>query len=160
MKISHQFLTGLSFGLTSGVITTLGLMVGLFAGTHSRMVVIGGIFMIAIADALSDAVGIHVSEESEGTHSSRELWVSAAFTFLTKFIFALTFAVPVLLFPLTFAVATAVVWGLFLLGIFSFYLAKARKTEPWGVILEHLAVALLVIVITYYLGSWIAATLG
>ena len=35
--------TGVSFGLTSGVITTLGLMVGLYSGTHSRTVVIGGI---------------------------------------------------------------------------------------------------------------------
>jgi hypothetical protein len=45
MKLS--FKTGLSFGLTSGVITTLGLMVGLHSGTHSRTVVIGGIVTIA-----------------------------------------------------------------------------------------------------------------
>ena len=31
---------GFSFGLTSGVITTLGLMVGLHAGTHSKSVVL------------------------------------------------------------------------------------------------------------------------
>ena len=49
MKAS--FKTGLSFGLTSGVITTLGLMVGLHSGTHSRTVVIDGILTIAIADA-------------------------------------------------------------------------------------------------------------
>jgi len=53
MKAS--FKTGLSFGLTSGVITTLRLMVGLHSGTRSRTVVIGGILTIAIADAMSDA---------------------------------------------------------------------------------------------------------
>lgn len=53
--------TGISFGLTSGVITTLGLMAGLYSGTHSRAIVIGGILTIAIADAMSDALGIHVS---------------------------------------------------------------------------------------------------
>ena len=37
------WLGGLSFGLTSGVITTLGLMVGLRSGTGSRIAVIGGI---------------------------------------------------------------------------------------------------------------------
>ena len=46
---------GVSFGLTSGTITTLGLMVGLYSGTQSRLVVLGGIVTIAIADALSDA---------------------------------------------------------------------------------------------------------
>jgi vacuolar iron transporter family protein len=54
---------GLSFGLTSGVITTLGLIVGLHAGTHSRAAVLGGIFTIAIADSLFDALGIHLAEE-------------------------------------------------------------------------------------------------
>ena len=49
--------TGISFGLTSAVITTLGLMVGLNSGTHSQIVVLGGIITIAIADAFSDALG-------------------------------------------------------------------------------------------------------
>ena len=62
MKISIR--KGLGFGLTSGVITTLGLLVGLNAGTHSKKIVLGGILLIAIADALSDALGIHISEEA------------------------------------------------------------------------------------------------
>lgn len=68
--------TGASFGLTSGVITTLGLMIGLNAGTHSVPVVVGGILTIAIADALSDALGIHIAEESKNSHSAREIWLA------------------------------------------------------------------------------------
>lgn len=64
-------MTGLSFGLTSGVITTLGLIVGLHAGTHSRMVVIGGILTVAVSDAMSDALGIHISEEAKKRGSAR-----------------------------------------------------------------------------------------
>jgi len=67
---------GLSFGLTSGVITTLGMMVGLNASTGSRIAIIGGIMAIAVADAFSDAVGIHIAEESENRHSEREIWES------------------------------------------------------------------------------------
>jgi hypothetical protein len=48
--------TGITFGLTSGTITTQGLMIGLYSGTNSRGVVIGGILTIAIADSLSDAL--------------------------------------------------------------------------------------------------------
>ena len=51
---------GFGFWLTSGVITTLGMMVGLNASTGSRTAVIGGIIAIAIADAFSDAVGMHI----------------------------------------------------------------------------------------------------
>ena len=54
--MKHQLKVGLSFGLTSAIITTLSLMVGLISGTESKMVVIGGILTIAIADAFSDAL--------------------------------------------------------------------------------------------------------
>ena len=54
--MNHSVKTGFSFGFTSAIITTLGLMVGLNAGTHSRLVVLGGILTIAIADAFSDAL--------------------------------------------------------------------------------------------------------
>ena len=67
--MEHSFRVGMSFGLTSGIITTLGLIVGLHSGTHSKLAVIGGILTIAMADAFSDALGIHVSEESEATHT-------------------------------------------------------------------------------------------
>ncbi len=96
--MKHSLKIGISFGLTSGIITTLGLIVGLHSGTHSRLIVIGGILIIAIADAFSDALGIHISEESENKHDTKEIWESTIFTFLSKFVFALTFIAPFLLF--------------------------------------------------------------
>ncbi len=156
----HSLKTGLSFGLTSGIITTLGLMVGLHSGTHSKLVVIGGILTIAIADAFSDALGIHISEESENKHTTKEIWQSTIYTFLFKFGFALTFIVPVLLLQLSTAIIISVVWGLSLLGFFSFYIAKDQKTKPWKVVMEHLIIALVVIVITHYIGDWVYSTFG
>ena len=142
--------------MTSGIITTLGLMVGLHSGTHSKIVVIGGVLMIAIADAFSDALGIHISEESENKHSTKEIWESTIATFLTKLIFASTFIIPVLLFQLTTAIIVSVIWGLSLMTIFSFYMAKQQKEKPWRAIIEHIVIALLVIVLTHYLGDWIS----
>lgn len=152
----HSLKTGFSFGLTSGIITTLGLMVGLHSGTHSKIVVIGGVLMIAIADAFSDALGIHISEESENKHSTKEIWESTVATFLTKLIFASTFIIPVLLFPLTTAIIISVIWGLSLMTIFSFYLAKQQNEKPWRVILEHFIIAFAVIIITHFVGDWVA----
>lgn len=158
--IRHSFKTGLSFGLTSGIITTLGLMVGLHSGTHSKLVVIGGILTIAVADAFSDALGIHISEESENQHTSKEIWEATFSTFWSKFVFALTFIIPLLLLPLSKAVLVSVIWGLSLLGIFSFYLARERKVKPWRVITEHLVIAVIVIFITHYIGDWIGSMFG
>ncbi len=157
-KSSHSIEIGFGFGVTSGVITTLGLMIGLNAGTHSRLAVIGGILTIAIADAFSDAFGIHMSEESESVHTEKEIWTTTLFTFLFKFIFGATFLVPVLLFELDTAVMASIAWGLFLLSIFSFYVARKEGINPIHVVGEHLLIAILVIYITNFVGSWIAAT--
>jgi len=99
--MKQSLMTGFSFGLTCGVITPLGLMVGLNAGTHSRLAVIGGIVTIAVADALSDALGIHVAEESKNNGSVSEVWESTIAALLAKFLTALTFVVPVLLLAYT-----------------------------------------------------------
>lgn len=152
--------TGFSFGITSGIITTLGLITGLHAGTHSKTVIIGGILTIAIADAFSDALGIHVSEESENKHTAKDIWLSTVSTFLAKFIFTMTFVVPILLLPLTTALIVSTIWGLSLLGIVSFYLAKQQRAEPWKVIGEHLLIALMVIGATHYAGEWIGTVFG
>ena len=154
--MKHSLKVGFSFGVTSGIITTLGLMVGLQSGTHSKSVVIGGILTIAIADAFSDALGIHVSEESENKHTAKQIWTSTIATFLSKFIFALTFLIPLLLFELPTAIIISIIWGLSVLCLLSYKIATEQKANPWKVIAEHLAIALVVIILTHYLGDWIA----
>ncbi|MBW1741376.1 MAG: hypothetical protein JRJ42_09640 [Deltaproteobacteria bacterium] len=148
---------GLGFGLTSGVITTLGMMVGLSASTQSRLAVIGGIIAIAIADAFSDAVGIHISEESENRHSPKEIWEATFSTFTFKFLIALSFTVPVLLFQLYVAIGVSIIWGLSLIIIFSYHMATQQGVKPYKVILEHVTIVVLVIIITHYVGKWVGA---
>lgn len=158
--MKHSLKVGFSFGLTSAIITTLGLMVGLYSSTRSELAVIGGILTIAVADAFSDALGIHISEESENKHTTKEIWESTASTFFSKFVFALTFVIPVLLFELSTAIMVSVIWGLSVLSILSFIIAKGQKAKPWKAIAEHLIIALVVIAIAHCVGDWISTTLG
>jgi VIT1/CCC1 family predicted Fe2+/Mn2+ transporter len=146
---------GLSFGLTSGIITTLGLIVGLNSGTRSQMVIISGILTIAIADSLSDALGIHISEESKGDQKHKQVWEATLFTFIGKFLFGLSFLIPILVFDLNTAIIVSVIWGILLLSVSSFYIARQNSDSPWKVIVEHLIIAALVIVATHYTGEWI-----
>ena len=147
---------GVTFGLTSAVITTLGLMVGLHSGTHSKIVVLGGILTIAIADAFSDALGIHLTEESENIHSPREIWASTIATFVAKFLFSLTFAVPVLLLPLSTAVIASLIWGFAILGVLSYVMARSQGKPAWKVVGEHVFIALVVIGISQLVGNWVS----
>ncbi len=154
MKI--QIRKGFGFGLTSGVITTMGLMVGLNSGTHSKLVVMGGILTIAIADAFSDALGIHISEEVENRHTAKQIWIATAATFLSKLLFTLLFVIPVLLLDLKSAVIVSICWGLLVLGLLSYKMAKDGKENPLKVIGEHIIIATLVITLTHFIGEWVS----
>ena len=147
---------GLGFGLTSGIITTLGLMVGLYSGTNSKMIIINGILIIAIADALSDSLGMHISKEAELDQSHKQVWEATIATFLAKFIFALTFIVPFLFLAVKEAVIVGIIWGFILLTGFNIYLIRQKKKKSYFPILEHLALAVIVIIITFLVGKVIA----
>ena len=67
------FRVGIGFGLTSAIITTLGVIVGLGFGLDSKLVIISAILTIAIADSLSDALGVHIAKEAEGNFTHREV---------------------------------------------------------------------------------------
>lgn len=150
--------SGLNFGLTSGVITTLGLMVGLHAGTQSTLAVVGGVITIAIADSLSDALGIHVAKEGEESSSDKEIWAATIMTFVAKFLMAITFLVPVLLLELNTAIIASIIWGMLVLAVLSYFIARQNGDNPLYVIGEHLTIALVVTATTHYVGIWISTT--
>ena len=147
---------GISFGTTSGVITTLGMIVGVNASTSSRLAVIAAIVAIAIADAFSDAVAMHVSEESEGVHSRNDVFQATLSTFFTKFIFALTFVVPIWFLALDIAVVVDIIWGLLIMTVFNIFLARSQKEGVLRVVFEHLTIAVAVVLITYFVGSFLS----
>ena len=150
--------TGLFFGATSGVITTLGLITGLNAGTHSLTAVLGGILVIAVADAMSDALGIHLAEEADPNATTQHIWAATISTFFNKFIFAISFAVPLLMLPLSQAVIASIVWGMFVIIVLSYFLARTQKASPVAIIAEHLGIAILVVVFSHLIGAWVSRT--
>ena len=153
--MKHSWDVGFNFGLTSGVITTLGLMTGLYSGTNSKMVVLSGILIIAFADSLSDALGIHIAEEARVGTNHEDAWRSTISTFFFKLIFALTFAIPFIFLAIKPAIITSFIWGAFLITAISLKLAKRQKLKPYFTLFEHLGITVIVIVCTYFIGRWI-----
>ena len=154
--MKKSYAKGFSFGIMSAVITTLGLMIGLSAATASKLAVVGGVISIAIADALSDAVGVHALVESEGAQG-REVWEAASTTFLSKFIFALVFLIPVIFLNLQDALWTAIGIGVVLIVIISYKIAKLRNESFMYQTAEHLVLTFIVLAVTHYVGMWVAS---
>ena len=149
--LKNSLKTGIGFGISSSTITTLGLMTGLFAGTESRIVVIGAIITIAVADAFSDSLAIHIAEESK-KETKKHVWESTISAFFTKFFLALTYLPAIVFLPIETGVVLNIIMGITLLGAYSYYVALERKDNPVYTIFEHISVGTLVIIITYILG--------
>jgi len=150
--------TGIFFGATSGVVTTIGLIVGLHAGTESLVAVLGGIFVVAVADAMSDAMGIHLAQEADPDSTSDHIWAATIWTFFTKLAVAMTFALPLLWLPLQTAVIVCVSWGLLVITLLSAYLAHIQRVPALMVITEHLAIIIVVVAVSYFIGIWVRTT--
>jgi VIT1/CCC1 family predicted Fe2+/Mn2+ transporter len=50
--------------------------------------------------------------------------------------------------------------GLLILGILSFKIAREQKRKPWKVVMEHVVIALVVVIATHFAGDWISSMLG
>jgi vacuolar iron transporter family protein len=150
--MSH--LSKFSFGATSAIITCLAFIIGLSKSTHPQMSIIASLLVIAIADNISDSLGIHIYQESDLKKSS-VVRTSTFYNFLTRFFVILIFILLVLILPINFAIISSIFWGVSLLIVISFYIAKEQKINPYKAIVEHVAIAVVVIILSNFVSEWI-----
>lgn len=150
--MSH--LTRFSFGATSAIITCLAFIIGLAKSDNPKLAIIGSLLVIAIADNISDSLGIHIYQESD-LKKSEVVRTSTIFNFITRFFVIFIFIILVYLLPLLYASILSIIWGISLLIVLSYYIAREQKVNPYKAITEHVAIAVVVIIISNYLSEWI-----
>ncbi len=65
---------------------------------------------------------------------------------------------PLLLLPLETAVVASLIWGMLVIIVLSYFLARAQQARPLMIIGEHLGIAVLVVVLSHLIGVWVNAT--
>jgi len=78
------------FGSAAAIITNLGIIAGLFSSHNARGNIIGSILVIAVADNISDTLGIHIYQEAEGL-KAKEVWISSFTSIISRFVVSLIF---------------------------------------------------------------------
>lgn len=152
-------LTKYSFGATSAIVTSLAFIVSLSGNVEPRMPIIGSLLVFAIADNISDSLGIHIFQESD-LKKPGIVNVSTLSNFATRFCLILSFIGIVYLLPIQAAVILSVIWGIAILMSLSYLIALEQERNPIRDLLTHLAIATLVIVSSLLLRSWITAVFG
>ncbi|MFT4261605.1 MAG: CYTH domain-containing protein [Candidatus Woesearchaeota archaeon] len=155
----HEKLGGFSFGISSAVLTTLGIIVGLNSATDSFIAVIGGIASVAVADSLSDSMGMYAEKMSQRGTSKSMAFKSSLNVFLGKLIFTLSFIIPFLLFDMNTAMIISVIWGAFLLSFVNAQIAFIQETSILKQISTNLSFAVVIIFVSHIVGLIIVSLL-
>lgn len=147
-------ITNYVFGGTSAIVTSLALIIGLNSSANAKLAIISSLLIIALADNISDSLGIHIYQESQGL-KAKNVWFKTATNFFTRLLVSLGFIAIVAFLPLAVATYAAVVYGLATLAVFSYFIAIAGGKKPVSSIMEHLFIAVVVIVLSKLAGNFI-----
>jgi len=143
------------FGSSAAIITDVSLIVGLGSARAGKGPILAGLLTIAVADNISDSLGIHLYKESEG-YDQKLSFVSTVLNFFSRLLISCTFIAIVLLLPMAQAVYAGLVWGLLLVVIISYLISRRNKDNPLKEIAIHVLVAAVVIALSRWLGHEIA----
>ena len=137
----------------------MALIGGLGAADATKPVIVSALLIAALADNLTDALSIHVFQESE-VRDERDAFAGTVTNFVARLVLCLSFVALVGFFPLAHATEIAIAWGMLLLAILSYLVAHARKVKPLPEVVKHLVVAAAVIAGSRAIGHWIGTLLG
>jgi hypothetical protein len=148
---------GMTFGAMDAIINVIGILIGLGV-VGSKTTVILGILVAGIANSFGNAAGFHVSEETEGIHTRKEVWMSTIQAFIGTFAVTFLLLLPPLLLDLVTGIIVSVVMGISLLLGMGVFVGRRMKTKGTGMLhlaFEYTVIGLLVIAVSYILGNLI-----
>jgi adenylate cyclase class IV len=116
----HEKVGELSFGITSGVMTTTGMLLGTaVASGGSAKAAIIAVAMIGLTDSWSDAYGIYNAKIGERGVSAGQAMRHASGTLIGKMAMPMTFIVPLLVAPMRTAMVFDLCWAMLVLALLS-----------------------------------------
>jgi len=148
-------LSRFSFGITAAITTSLAIIIGLGPTHNPKIYIISTLLVLAIADNLTDSLGIHIYRESQCIGEKRDTLISTISNFLTRLTISITLIMFVFLLSMHYAIISSVVLGLSLLVVLSYLIAIKQKKNPYKAVLEHIGIVVVVIIISYFLGQMI-----
>ncbi|MGA8147814.1 MAG: hypothetical protein WB870_09610 [Gallionellaceae bacterium] len=148
----------ISYGGTAAVVTSMALISGLNAADATKPVIVSALLIAAFADNLTDALSIHVFQESEQL-DKKDAFTGTITNFLTRILFGISFVFLVELLPLAHVAKAAIIWGMLLLAILTYLVARELKVPALPEVLKHLVVAFVVITVSMMIGHWIGVVL-
>jgi VIT1/CCC1 family predicted Fe2+/Mn2+ transporter len=140
-----------SFGGTGAIVTNMGLIIGFDEATVTKATMLSGLLIYAIADNLTDSLSIHIYQESEQLEVN-EAFQATLTNFAARLGLSLSFVFLVAVLPSGAVTFASMGWGMLLLTGLTYLVARSRKIPALPEIWKHIAVAVVVILISKMIG--------
>jgi VIT1/CCC1 family predicted Fe2+/Mn2+ transporter len=145
----------ISFGGTAAIVTSMALIAGLDAAHAGKASLVSALLIAAVADNLTDSLSVHMYQESQRLEQ-REVFVGTVTNFATRLMVCFSFVLMVALLPAHVAAMWGLAWGISLLTVLTYILARYRNVSALSEIAKHLTVAVAIILVSQRIGHWIA----
>lgn len=152
------------FGLEDGIVSTLGVIVGIAAGTNSRRIVIISAFVVVMVESLSMAAGTFLSDRSEmevekekGTKVFRKPLVGSMYMGLSYVIGGFVSILPFFFTDPAPAIIPSIMISILALFIVGFVKGKIADIDPFKSGLEMSLISISAAVLGYVIGKLVGA---
>lgn len=160
---------GLAFGLVDGLVTMLGVVIGVAQATgETRLVIISGL-VAGVANAFGNSIGFYGSELAErGEHlvegrepsSMREVRRSSLLSLITSLAATVILMVPFLVFSQGYAMLAAVVIGAVLLFSLGLLVGRLWGKHPLRYGLIYLGLGVAGAGLSFFVGEFVRTVLS
>jgi len=137
-----------AYGASSAIMTGLAIIIGLSTTINAVFNIVTALLIIAVADNFSDAFGIHLQEESQQV-SPKEVTMTTTYNFLARLITTTILILFIILLPMTIAIILSVIYGLIIMILLSYHIAKVQKVNPYKSAFRHVMLAIAIMVASF-----------
>jgi len=149
-------LQGLFFGLTEGTVTTIGIIIGMFASTGSKKGIISAVLAATLSDTFGDSIGLYYSEKARVTSKKENSLAVVASMAAIKVIISIIYLLPILLLTnLNHCIIGSIIIATMVIVKSLTYLAEKRKENINDFVIKNTGLMFIVIILTYLIGLFI-----
>jgi len=160
---------GVAFGTMDGLITILGVVIGIASATqNSELVVISG-FVAGLANAFGNSFGFYASElaeraehiqENQHVSSMAETRRSTLLAFVHSIASTLVIVAPFVILGLMYAMITSLILALVLLFALGALVGKFSHASPWKFGIRYVLLGLAGATLSFMVGAAVGSVLS
>jgi predicted membrane protein (TIGR00267 family) len=158
---------GIAFGLMDGLITMLGIIMGISTATGDAKLVITAGIIGGIANGFANSIGLYASELAERgqqiqdkkrgkqthIHTMKEIWIASGLAFVSSIVALILPIVPFMLFPIQQSMIVAFVISSLLLFFLGYEVGRISEEDGLGMGIKYVLAGLFGAVVCFMIGD-------